>query len=643
MKQSNIDYRQTYFFNGFSKRDEKNSPSIFHDPDINTSINENPYRSNVEIEKGEVVLRPELDALHKATGKKHTQGGTDVYLPEGSFIFSDDKALAFDKNDYNLFELKQGGTKKKLNTPAQVVQKNVDLEHYNSMMAILNDPTKDKVAKDTAAAMLQKYLPILGNIAYVQEKKKGLPQGVPDFAQGTAPVYDDGLKDNIDENKQYMKYGGSISNPYKMQRGGSSYTPSGGSRDALSYPVYPKKVSHPPVVTAPSWGLWQGDKLPTFSNIYGVNNAADKINNLDYLANQLGYTGPKDNKSFQQWLYNSSPENKNIIDQWHNDYNVGPTDGMFDGKIGIRWANAIRDILTPRTTYIQPKGIDHPIEPIGQPTIDNPYRIAPGKVTGDPQNGIPVNWKFTPWQKQSQLYNAMKWADVSREMPYRSHYNATYADPSLVNPEQTIADTKGMANMQMNSADLQSPILANAQKAAAYGDFLDRVPGIRSQYDNQNVGIQNQFRQYNNQIKNEETLRNMGNDQNYWRDAAIGRQNFRNMRGYLGDQFMNNRMQDVQDNQSLAYQMLTLGPKPAYGFDWNSGNFYRNDKNILDVQNSAQSDLLTQTFSKYLSDPNEFSKLDPRVQAAIVKSATLKGLPLNNYKKGGMFKNPYKK
>lgn len=93
--------------------------SIYDEPNISSTIKENPYAANVELEgkgkgrKGEVVLRPDGEALHDVVGKRHYAGGVETWLPEGSFVFSDFKDLAFNKRDHELFELKEGGTYKK--------------------------------------------------------------------------------------------------------------------------------------------------------------------------------------------------------------------------------------------------------------------------------------------------------------------------------------------------------------------------------------------------------------------------------------------------------------------------------------------------------------------------------------------------
>lgn len=579
MKQSNIDYKNTYYFQNGNSITPSDHPSIDHDPEISTIIKPNPYKANVEIEKDEVVLKPDMSALHKASGKKHSQGGTPVYLDENSFVFSDDKGLAFDKKDHDLFELKQGG-KVKQNTPAKVLERNVDIKHYNKMVSIMSDPTKDKLAKDTAASMLEKYLKTVGNVAFLQEQKKNFPTGVPQFAEGTAPVYDTDLKNEIMEQKQYMKYGGKVDNPYMPKMAMAGYVPD---------PIDPYRSSR----------TVAGRTTPTkLSNFY--DRGTDYLKQWESVIPGISKLGNKDAQSAIYDYTLKTPDGANrISDMWHKygltnegrKYQdlVGMTkNGVFDpnSQLGTDQLTNLKKAYTDgmfgarQLDYVAPPA---PKEPEKEPLPN----INPGQVSGNPQNGVPVDWQFTPWQRMSHLYSGMKWAGVDREMPYRSHFNATYMDPALVNPEQAVGDMKGAAYHMMEGQDLNSPILANAQKAAAYGDLLDKIPGVRSQYDNQNVGILNSTRAQNNQIRNNESMTNMQNDQQYWRDAATGRSNFKNMRSFMGDQYMNNVMQDVQDNQSLAYNMLTLGPKPAYGFDWKSGNFNRNDKNIMDVQNNT--------------------------------------------------------
>jgi hypothetical protein len=646
MKKGEMSYKDTYHFNENYQNNLEEMPSIYKEPTINTTIKENPYRSNVEIEKDELVLKPDMSAMFKAKGKKHSQGGTDVFLEPDSFIFSNDKTLALDEKDHDLFELKKGGkvTNPYKNTPAKVVERNVDLEHYNSLMAILNDPKKDELSKKSAMLMLQKYTNTLGNIAYIQEGKKDFPQGVPEFAEGTAPVYDTNLKNEIMEQKQYAKYGGKINNPYlpKAQMGAitTNYDPNIPlTRPVYSNPLFPSFMSsyNPDNHFIPH----PGDKYNTFQNNYGISNAS-KYNaaQIANLAEARGYTGPMDNLSLQRWIL-GDPERRKVVDSLHNKYGQPTAGHEDDGIWGIRWDDALEQIPVINTKPSAPVPTKNPYTPT--PT--------PNDVTGNAQNGIPINWEFTPWQKKSQLYNAYKWASVDREMPYRSHVKSTLEDPYLVNPEQTIADAKGLANQQITALNTLNPILRNAQAAGAYGQLLNQVPGIRTQYDNQNQQIMQQVRGINNQNINRDLYTNNQFDQQYWRDAATGRTNFRNMRSYLGDQWMNNVMRDVETNQALAYNLATLGPKPAYSFDWKTGNFLRNDKNILDVQSGTSGDTWDSMVSQIQNLRN--SGLSDSVIAALIKTKAFSqmapymgnaptwGQLMGKQKKGGKV-NPYR-
>jgi hypothetical protein len=90
----NKSYKDQYHFkmrNPYSVTE--GMPSLNLDPKVNETIKENTERANVEIEKDEIILNPDLSALFKAKGKTHKQGGINVMLKPNSFVFSDDKTL----------------------------------------------------------------------------------------------------------------------------------------------------------------------------------------------------------------------------------------------------------------------------------------------------------------------------------------------------------------------------------------------------------------------------------------------------------------------------------------------------------------------------------------------------------------------
>lgn len=565
---ANNSYKDQYHFRDvFLQGDDL--PSLNVDPDINTSIKENPYRANVNIEKDEMVLQPDLSALFQARGKKHTGGGIDVYLNPGAFIFSDDPSLALSAKECKQFEFSKGGRydedEKHIPeeyTPAKVVKKNVDPKHYNRLIANLQDVKKDHLAQKSSAMMLEKYINTLGQVAYLQERKKDFPDGLPPFSAGTAPVFNAEIKDEMDQQKQYAKYGGTIDNPYlpKAQLG--------------------SLLIGKPAMQIANRNWTKAKKKPTV------------------------YSGVEPEGPYSGVAREDYPVLP--IPQYPLDYGEKPID-PYEPVTS----------LTPTTTYM-PSEIDE--QPLGYKSAD---------------------WEFTPWQKISQGYNALKYAGAKRYMPYRSRFDAAYMDPSLVNPEQNVQDIKAGSNQQIAALQTLSPILRNTQAASAYGQYLDKVPGVRSQYDNQNAQIINQARQFNTQIRNQESLQNMQNDQNYYRESVVGQQNFDNMKTFLADQYMNNLIGDVQTNQSLAYNLLTQN-NPAYRYDFRTGRFLRNKKDIRDAYGSGGQDDLKELIkmADQVGDPVKKLELLTKIYGIRAFGPAINS-QMNPFKKLGGSVNPY--
>lgn len=581
----NKSYKDMYHFsNSFFRNGVKDLPSVYKDnPEVNTSIKENTERANVEIEKDEVVLNPDLSALFKARGKKHSGGGINVNLRPNSFIFSDDKKLKITDEEKELFEFKKGGF-----TPADVLRKNVDMKHYNLLVSNLEDPKKDDLAKSSSALMLEKYTEKLGQIAFLQEKKKNFPQGIPSFSEGTLPIFDPQLKNDIVENKQYARFGGRVLP--KAQDGGDFldfldwmlHYSTGNIQRGLLNAVTNKYL---PRVRANTQKLPIPENKTYNSSLY---NLLDPVRSLQ--RNKDSYSWAKE-VPMDGNTNVSLPKKKPVIN------NSGNADHINSGVAQLQ----------DNTDY-GPVGPTMPDWWNKQPNTQVNPNPQPNSVEeGSTDGSIRADWEFTPYQKESQAYNLSKLLGINRYVPYRSRYNASYIDPALVNPEQAVGDLKGAAYQNIKASENLNPILRNAQNQDIYGQLLDKIPGVRSAYDNQNVGILNQSRQYNNQIKNQETMTNMGNDQNYYKESVIGRQNFDNMKNFLGDQYMNNRMRDVETNQSLAYNLLTQD-NPAYNFDWKTGKFLRTKKSIMDVQSGKSNDLYT----KILAGLDKLPDSDPQ-------------------------------
>lgn len=178
------------------------------DKNINDTIKPiETNKANIEAEKGEILFKFDAGGIFKIQGKKHSDGGTPLKAETGDFIFSDNTNLVITKDDAENFELKGVTKGKKANTPARVLAKNIDIKKYNKLISTLNNTNSDDIAKTTAQLMLSKYLEKIGQIGFLQENKKDFPTGMPEFSEGTAPVYSKDVKDAKEQTEQF-RYGG---------------------------------------------------------------------------------------------------------------------------------------------------------------------------------------------------------------------------------------------------------------------------------------------------------------------------------------------------------------------------------------------------------------------------------------------------
>lgn len=132
--------------------------------------------ANLEAEKDETALITDANGLpahYKIGGKRHSQGGTPLNLPEDTFIFSDTRGMII-RDPEVLADFDE--TKPK--TPAQIAKK-YDINKYRE---ILSDPDMDKRSKETAEKMIANYNLKLAKLALYQESTKGFPGGVPTVA-----------------------------------------------------------------------------------------------------------------------------------------------------------------------------------------------------------------------------------------------------------------------------------------------------------------------------------------------------------------------------------------------------------------------------------------------------------------------------
>lgn len=339
---------------------------------VSNTIQEVPRKkANIEAEKGETVYG-DIDGdggleHMKIGGKRHSQGGTPLNVPEGSFIFSDTAKMKIkDPNVLKYFGL---AAKKAGYTPAEVA-KRYDINKYK---AISEDQNADEMSKNTAQLMVKNYEKKLAYLSMIQESMKGFPQGAPKVAEGYM-----GEEEQLDQ----ARYGGNL--PEYQTRGQNNRVAVWDDEEQKNLQEYIKKRYNVeiPINARDTDPNSQRFTLPTMQNsrggkrVYGDEDWTSANNMADFAKRQKKFIAENPNwdptkvgatKKFQIW-YDAQRKAKGL-----NPYfGKGQKFQEYDDNYG-------------EYTFSAPD-----IEPTEQP-VTTPGTIPGFKCTGrDPQSNLPV-------------------------------------------------------------------------------------------------------------------------------------------------------------------------------------------------------------------------------------------------------------
>lgn len=628
----------------------KDSTSLDLDPPINSTIKQNRESFGVEIEGKERVLAPDMGGLYKAVGKPHSRGGMKVDLPDGSFVFSNDKSLALDETDHDLFELKKGGNFNKANnTPSKVLRRNVDENHYNSMIQKVTDPHTDEITKRSAGLMLNKYEDALGKIAFVQEGKKDFPTGIPEFAQDVAPVYATDVKDKIMEQDQYMKKGGVV-NPYlpkarlgyfvdpygKAKTTQGAITPTGESNSYNRGPEYLKMWEK----NIPGISGWDNKRAQDAIYDYQM------VHNPRAVKDMWGQYG-NTNQGRQFKDINALTDNKGVFapgyDAHLGELKKAYTDGMFGARQMV--PTEPDTAQEPTTAVVRNYPVPKPVAPATSmgitPSVNTPAApLEPGKADAPavPGKTKDITWNFNPYQKANMAADALSYMSVKQEFPYRSQVQSPLVEMERMNPQAALNSVDNSTYQNYQNSRVLNPYMSAGNNMQAYGQALDAKNQIHGQYDNQNNQIANQQNLTNNQIQTRDQQVNVAADQQYYKESVEGRKNFDNLKQVAFNNLRSTYNDAVNQNQQLAYTLATQ-PNAPFDYNFKTGQFALNGKrSILDVQDpNAKGDSVIELV-KSLKQQGYSDDLIGN----IVKSKTIQNWNPAPQKKGGMI-NPYRK
>jgi hypothetical protein len=567
---------------------------------IYSDMTDNPYESvsntlqpvdrdqaNIEAERGETAYGDFNNDGHnehmRIGGKRHTQGGTPLNVPEGTFIYSDTKKLRIGGPVLGQFG-KSPDTKQKY-TPAQLA-KQYDINKYQ---AILDDPYTDKMAKSTAARMIDNYQKKLGGLALVQESMKGFPQGIPDVAMSVLPQ---GMGEQLAEMGGYY---GTDDYTY-MRTGGTGGTDPGPKKVSKSEIAKYEKEGYKRVGTSNVWrrttsgkdskdvivtpgkpGTTDGGKPGSFQPGYNIPTGGR--NNTGPCAN-LKYT--LEDMNARPNCYNTFLNKQGFKDATDEEKKKGLWD-MLHGKMPKYVPGTPPTATTGKPeTKTCPEGYTpDPNDPTKcikawEKMDEITYEEEPTTVTTTGGGGGGGNGGRRPY------FGKQFMVPPKRYTPYAAPLNAMIPEPTFYDPNRELAEGASQRNMMAAYMSQMDPQQFSARASALNAQGAEQAANTIGRYQNMNVGVANQFSPLQTDIMNKVMAYRADASDKLAFNAQQEDKAYRNtMRNYLKAQ----DMYDINEYDRATKQGMLNETNPYYSIQDGPGGATLNWKDKTNWMN----------------------------------------------------------
>jgi len=477
--------------------------------------------ANIEAELGETVMGDfDQDGQNehmKIGGKPHSQGGTPLKVPEGSFVFSKTKKMKIGGPVLSMFG-KSATTKKKYSPADLAKQYNI-----NKYRAVLDDPYADQISKSTAARMIDNYEKKLGGLALLQESKKGFPQGIPNIAM---PFLRTMMPMEQEQDVPMAKYGG-----YYFDDGGLTKYQTKGEVNPPLLPerprISPKEV---PIYEA------QGYKRVGNTNVWRKTTSGKDVKDVVVTPGAGGTSSPGTPgqiipgdriKGGSDWKAPAGCANLlytvEDVKARPGCYNTFLNKNGFkdaseeDMKKGLReWIRGNRPTYKPG---VPPTKTDPRPE---TRTCEDGYTIDPNDPTkcikeNEETREVEVtdtntntNTKDSPSAKKRRtpslgsfpFFGTQFMVPPKKYFPYASPLNAVIPYPAFYDPNRELAEGASQRKMTAEYMSNLDPQAYSARVAALNAQGAEQAANTIGRYQNMNVGVANQFSPLQTDIMN---------------------------------------------------------------------------------------------------------------------------------------------
>lgn len=513
--------------------------------------------ANIEAEKGETALGDfdqdgQLEHM-KIAGKRHSQGGTPLTVPKGTFIFSDTQKMKLGGAILESFG-KSATTKKKY-TPADLA-KQYDINKYK---AILDDPYADPLKKRTAELMIQNNERKLADLAMVQEAKKGFPQGIPSVAEKYYGQPQPGMEE---EQGTIMRFGGMAyaKDGKEVEYNGKKYrkldkldsdkwkeVAKVDNRTYYEIPGQSGQVPGDPMIVPPA----NRGRIDPDAWKIAVEKYAPQGATLDDLAKQS---------------YLSDVNNPEVQNYWKKFYKQRPGSSY---EVNPDYAYMETDIP-------QQIGVQARVPQSRQPS--NYKGPTPGSAQGQ-SSKVPFGW--TAPDKMAMMNSLSNLAGVKKYTPWEPALNLAtpetiYYDPArelAANSEQ--AAIAAQANMQLAGPG------SRFRNTEVMGQAATNAANTIGKYANMNVGVGNQASAMNAEITNKQITGNYERSKRLYDGNTVANQQYdnaqREARGSVVKQYAQG-----WNNAATMYNM-SVSESPYYAVNPETGTIYFHSPKSMDA------------------------------------------------------------
>lgn len=484
---------------------------------VYADMTDNPYDSvsdtlqpvdrsvaDIEAELGETIIGDfDQDGQNehmKVGGKRHSQGGTPLKVPDGSFVYSDTKRMRIGGPVLSMFG-KSASAKKKY-TPAQLA-KQYDI---NSYKAILEDPHTDELAKSTAANMIANYEKKLGGLALLQESMKGFPQGIPQIAM----PYLQTMMPADEQGQPEMEYGGYYFQPggekkpkvvdkkeiakyekegYKQVPGTRVWRKTGESKEYKPQDVIPGKA-----------GTNSPGTTGTIGKGYEIGRGSGYSKNMGPCAN-LKYT--VEDIAARPGCYNTFLNKQGFKDASDEEKKRG-LDEMKRGRMP-KYTPGTPGSTTPGTPETKQCPPGYTFDP-NAPDPNNPcVKIDKNldELTYEENTGNDGGGGDGGGNKGRMPFFGKQFAiGPKRYTPYVAPLNAMIPNPTFYDPNRELAEAASQRKMMTEYMAGMDPQAFGARASALNAQGAEQAANTIGRYQNMNVGVANQFSPLQTDIMN---------------------------------------------------------------------------------------------------------------------------------------------